>query len=159
MVSPANLVKNGGFECGLPPWTAGDVVNVIHKLSALGADGSATAFEWDQIGSPGPDSSRNPAFLTQDVSGLTAGKGYNLVFSVYFDACTSDFGFVGVRIGGQFGTTFNPCDRQQAAVGKFAQVTVSFTAAAATTDIRFEFVSGGKPQALIKIDQVAVTPA
>ena len=141
VVSPNNLVNNGGFECGLAPWTAGDVVNTAHKLSSPGADGSATAYEFDQTGPKDPDSDQNPAFLTQDVSGLVTGAGYNLLFSVFFDACTTDTGFVGVRIGGgsQGGTTFDACDRGQAAVGKFAQISIPFQATGTMTNVRLNF--------------------
>ncbi|CAF9937432.1 MAG: hypothetical protein HETSPECPRED_000537 [Heterodermia speciosa] len=158
VVAPNNLVQNGGFECGLPPWTAGDVVNTAHKLSSPGAAGSNTAYEFDQIGQPGPDSSRNPSFLTQSVPGLTVGAAYKLVFSLFFDACTSNTGFVGVRIGSQGGLTYDACDSGQAAVGKFFQYQLPFTADAATESLRFEFIIN-RPGAVVKIDNVAITPA
>ncbi|KAG6999516.1 mannan endo-1,4-beta-mannosidase B [Physcia stellaris] len=163
-VGPAgNLVKNGGFECGLAPWTAGDVVNTAHKLSSPGAGGSATAYEFDQIGPQDPDSNGNPAFVTQDVTGLTAGAQYNLIYSVRFDFTGPcyEVGFLGSRIGGpqsSQGETFDACDRGQSAVGQYAQSTVPFQATGATTNVRFEFLIG-KQGAVVRLDNVAVVPA
>lgn len=84
------------------------------------------AYEFDQTGQPGPDSSRNPSFLTQDIAGLTAGATYKLGYSLTFDACTPDTGFVGARIA-NIAATFDACDRAQAAVGKFFRNEVTFT--------------------------------
>ena len=92
------------------------------------------------------------------MGGFTVGASYKLVFSVFFDQCTQDTGFVGVRVGAQAGLTFDACDRNLAAVGKFYQVELLFTADAATESLRFEFLVG-RPGTVIKLDNVAITPA
>ena len=137
--------------------------NTAHKLSSPGAGGSATAYEFDQIGPQDPDSNLHPAFVTQDVTGLTAGARYNLIYSVRFDFSGPcyEVGFLGSMIGGPGtgqGETFDACDRGQIAVGQFAQSTVSFTATGATTNVRFEFLIS-KPGAVVRLDNVAVVPA
>lgn len=137
------------------------MVNTAHKLSSPGAGGSATAYEFDQIGPQDPDSNMHPAFVTQDVTGLTAGARYNLIYSVRFDfpGPCYEVGFLGSMIGGsQQGETFDPCDRGQIAVGQYAQSTVPFQATGATTNVRFEFVIA-KEGAVVRLDNVAVVPA
>ncbi|KAG6999657.1 hypothetical protein G7Y79_00033g068450 [Physcia stellaris] len=96
VVAPNNLVQNGGFECnGLAPWTAGDIFNTAHKLSTPGEGGVGVAYEFDQTGPPAPGA-RIPPFLSQQIVGLTAGATYELGYSLSFDACTADTGFVGM---------------------------------------------------------------
>lgn len=86
------------------------------------------AYEFDQTGPPAPGA-RIPPFLTQKIAGLTAGATYKLGYSLNFDACTADTGFVGVRIA-NIAATFDSCDREQAAVGKFFRNEVTFTVSA-----------------------------
>ena len=155
-MAPNNLIKNGGFECGLAPWTAGDVVNTTHKLSSPG-EASNTVYEFNQIGEPSLDSARNPAFVTQDVSGLTPGVDYVLSYSVFFDACPGT-GIVGTMINHAPVYTYGPCDFGLAAAGKYAPVKIPFTATAATENVRLEFLIG-RPGTVVRIDNVAVTPA
>lgn len=100
----------------------------------------------------------HPASVNQDVSGLTVGAAYTLSFSVYFDKCTQREGFVGVMLNHQPVFTFDSCDDGQQAVGNFYRVTVPFTAAANPENVRLEFLVG-EPNAVIKLDNVAVTPA
>lgn len=158
-MAPNNLIKNGGFECGLAPWTAGDVVNTTHKLSSPG-EASKTAYEFNQIGEPSLDSARNPAFVTQDVSGLTPGVDYVLSYSVFVDDCNRA-GTVGTMINHAAVSTFSPCDSGlETAAGKFTPFEIPFTATAATENVRLEFLVGRRgPETVIKIDNVAVTPA
>ena len=156
-MSPNNLVKNGGFECGLAPWTAGDATNTTHKLGTSG-EASNTAFEFIQVDEEGERATNyTPSFVTQDVSGLTPGAGYVLSYSVYFDAC-SNTGFLGVMINNRPFSSYASCDFGGAAADRFAPVKLSFTASVATEQVGFEFAAS-RPGAIIKVDNVAVTPA
>ena len=101
----------------------------------------------------------NPASVNQDVSGFTVGTAYTLSFSAYFDKCTTQEGFIGVKINQQPVFTFDACDQGQQAVGKFFRVTVpSFTATSPTENIRFEFLTG-EAREVVKLDNVIITPA
>lgn len=101
----------------------------------------------------------HPASINQDVSGLTVGASYTLSFSVYFDKCTQREGFVGVMLNHQPVFTFDSCDDGQQAVGKFYRVTLPpFTAAANPENVRFEYIIG-EPGAVVKLDNVVITPA
>ena len=150
----ANLVKDGNFECGLsPPWVPRILPDNYGKLSSPG-DNSPTAFEYDQYQVP-PDFF-TVSNLAQNITGLTVGKNYNVTYSAYFGACEPQYGFVGVM---PTGSTFDACDRGQAAVGKFFPVDAGqFTASATVQELRFDFVIGIRP-AVVKIDNVAVVPA
>lgn len=89
--------------------------------------------------------------------GLTVGQAYKLSFSYFFDACTQDTGFIGVRVAGG-GSTRDACDGGSVGVGKFATVVIPFTADARTQNIRFEFVVN-RVGTVAKIDNVVVVPA
>ena len=151
-----NLVQNGGFECGgLAHWVAVDVPNTSHDLSA--GDNSPTAYEFVQQGQP--FSPTNVTSLSQEVSGLIVGVAYTVSYSLFFSACTQTFGFVGITLSNhQAVTTFDACDYGQAAVGKFYATSLSFTATATSANLRFEFIIG-QPSALIRLDNIAITPA
>lgn len=117
-------------------------------------DNSPNAFEYDQYEVP-PDFF-NVSNLAQNITGLTVGKDYNVTYSVYFGGCEQQYGFVGVM---PTGYTFDACDRNAAAVGKFYPVSAgTFTASATVQELRFDFVIGVRP-AFVKIDNVAVVPA
>ena len=153
-----NLVQNGGFECGgLTSWTATDVTNTFHTLTI--GDNSANAFEFLQEGPVSSSASQNPASLSQQLNGLVVGASYTVSYSVYFDKCTTSEGFVGTRFPGYSGGfTYDACDNGQAAVGKYADTSFVFKAGATTEQLRFEFVVGS-PNAVIRLDNIAVTPA
>jgi len=119
-------------------------------------DNSPTAYQFLEHGEP--QSSTDVASLSQDVSGLTVGAAYTLSFSVYFSTCTTTFGFVGIMLNHQAVSTFDACDYGQAAVGKFYHTSISFTATANPTNLRFEFVIG-QPSAIVRLDNIAITPA
>ena len=154
-----NLVKNGGFEFGLSPWVADDVVNTKHGLTSPG-DNSPTAFEFDQAGPIDPDASMHPASVNQDVYGVTVGSPYIVTFSVYFDSCVPSDGFLGVMLNHEPVYTFDACDDGQVAVGAFHKVSLPFTASSNPENVRFEFViSRDTQRAMVKLDNVAVTPA
>lgn len=154
--TPANnLVQNGGFECGgLDHWTATDVANTYHSLVA--GENSPTAYQFLERGEP--QSNFNVASLSQDVGGLTVGAVYTLSYSAYFSACTGSFGFVGIMLNHQAVSTYDPCDYGQAGVGQFYRTSLSFTATANPTNVRFEFVIG-QPSAVVRLDNIAITPA
>ena len=154
--TPTNLVQNGGFECGgLSSWTATDVQNTYHTTTI--GDNSDSAFEFLQEGPVAASSSANSASLSQQLNGLVVGAVYKVSFSVYFNQCTSTEGFVGVRFPGYSGSyTFDSCDDGQAAVGKYADTSFTFTAGATSEQLRFEFIVD-EPNAIIRLDNIAVT--
>ena len=153
------MIKNGGFECGLTPWTAQDIVNSTHTLSSPG-DTSNTAFEFTQVGLQDPRGNPNTASLAQNIPELVDGAGYTLVFSLFFNAgsCTPQNGFLGVKIGANAVFIFRPCDQGQAAVGQFYRVVYTFTMDTGPKFLRFEFLCS-RPGTVVKIDNVAITPA
>ncbi|KAI4214636.1 MAG: hypothetical protein LQ351_002709 [Letrouitia transgressa] len=154
--TPANnLIKNGGFECGLAPWVAGDVTNTRHYVRGPG-DASPNAFEFNQVGPVDPASNQNPAFLTQDFT-ATAGTAYRLNFRTYFDKCTTREGFVGVRLNQAFGTTVDACDFGGSA-GSFKSNSITFTPTTNAVNVRFEFLTN-EPDAVFKLDNIAFVPA
>ncbi|KAL9592506.1 MAG: hypothetical protein Q9179_006646, partial [Wetmoreana sp. 5 TL-2023] len=130
-----SVVRNGGFECGLAPWTAEDVTNTKHAITSPG-DGSNFAYQFDQIGPVDPASNMHPA-----------------AFRTFFDKCTQQEGFVGVMINHQAVYTVDACDH---GAGLFTDNTVEFTAPADQTNLRFEFLTG-ESSATIKIDNVELS--
>ncbi|KAL9595393.1 MAG: hypothetical protein Q9219_006468 [cf. Caloplaca sp. 3 TL-2023] len=146
-------VINGGFECGLAPWVAEDIVNTKHSLASPGDD-STFAYEFDQIGPKGPDADMHPAAVYQDI-GLVSGVPYNLRFRTFFAKCsTGSEGFVGVMINRQPVYTVDACDK---GAGAFKDNLVQFYAPADSTNLRFEFLTG-ENEATFKIDNVSVMP-
>lgn len=89
---------------------------------------------------------------------IKTGVDYVLSYSVFFDACTQDTGFLGTMINHVPVYTYDACDFGLAAVGKFAPVSIPFTATAATEEVRLEFLIG-RPGAVVNVDNVAVIPA
>ena len=147
-----NIVKNGGFECGLAPWVAADVSGSTHAITSPG-DRSANAYEYDQVGPVTDDNYQRPASVNQDLS-VTVGQSYVLKFRTYFDKCTQSEGFVGVMISRQPVYTIDACDH---GAGLFTDNTLTFTAASNPLNLRFEFIIGENP-AVVKIDNVVVVP-
>ena len=134
------------------------MVNTVHKLSSPG-EASGTAYEFEKVGPGSPDADRNPAFVTQDVSGLIPGADYILSYSAFFDACVGvGTGLLGTMINRAPVYTYSGCDFGRAAAGKFAPVKIPFTATVATENVRLDFLAD-RPGTVIKIDNVAVTPA
>lgn len=97
----------------------------------------------------------HPASVNQGLTGLVAGAAYVLKFRTYFDKCTPSEGFVGVMLNHEPVYTVDACDH---GAGAFTDNTVSFTAAAAAANLRFEFIIGENP-AVVKIDNVVVVRA
>ncbi|KAL9611910.1 MAG: hypothetical protein Q9167_003463 [Letrouitia subvulpina] len=155
--SPANnLIKNGGFECGLAPWVGADVVNTKHYVRGPG-DASPNAYEFNQVGPVDDDSNMHPASVNQDIT-VIPGVEYVLHFRTYFDKCTGGEGFVGVMLNHEPEYTVDACDRYPSNVGAFGDNAITFTPDTSTENIRFEFLTG-EPDAVIKIDNVVVLPA
>ena len=153
--TPANLVQNGGFECGgLSSWTATDIPNTYHTTTI--GDNSDSVFEFLQEGPIAPTANQNPASLSQQINGLIVGNSYTLSFNWYFDKCTGSEGFIGIMIQGQPIATYDSCDYQQAAVGKYADASLVFTAGATSQQLKFEFLVG-ETNAVIRLDNIAVT--
>ena len=66
---------------------------------------------------------------------------------------------MGVMLNHDAVFTFDSCDQGQQAVGKFYRVTLPpFTASANPENVRFEFLIG-EPDAVVKLDNVVITPA
>ncbi|KAL9612601.1 MAG: hypothetical protein Q9167_002807 [Letrouitia subvulpina] len=155
-----NIVKNGGFECGLASWVAVDTYNNKHYVRGPG-DNSANAYEFNQVGDtqftqPGYVA----ASLSQNLT-VTVGKSYLLKFRTYFDKCTIGEGFVGVLLNGgdDAGYTVDACDRYPANIGQFGDNTVGpFTASTNPENLRFEFLID-EPDAVVKLDNIMVVPA
>ncbi|KAL9033344.1 MAG: hypothetical protein Q9214_007561, partial [Letrouitia sp. 1 TL-2023] len=160
--SPANnLIKNGGFECGLAPWIAADVVNTKHYVRYPNVNGpgesSPNAYEFNQVGPVDEDSNMHPASVSQDIT-VTAGVEYVLHFQTYFDKCTGGEGFVGVMLNHEPYYTVDACDRYPTYIDGFGDNAIIFTPDTTTVNVRFEFLTG-EPDAAIKIDNVSVLPA
>ncbi|KAL8918159.1 MAG: hypothetical protein Q9208_007511 [Pyrenodesmia sp. 3 TL-2023] len=150
---PVNdAVSNGGFECGLAPWVAVDIVNTRHSLTSPG-DASSFAYQFEQVGPKVPEADMNPAAVYQDLV-LTANVPYNLKFRTFFDKCTQDEGFIGVMINRSPIYTVDACDK---GAGAFKDNLVQFTAPADQTNLRFEFLTR-EASAVFKIDNVSVVP-
>lgn len=150
---PVNdAVSNGGFECGLAPWVAEDIVNTRHSLTSPG-DASSFAYQFEQVGPKVPEADMHPAAVYQDLV-LTANVPYNLKFRTFFDKCTQDEGFIGVMINRSPIYTVDACDK---GAGAFKDNLVQFTATADRTNLRFEFLTR-EPSAVFKIDNVSVVP-
>lgn len=145
--SPSNsVVQNGGFECGIHPWIGADLHRSTHSISSPG-DNSAFAYEYDQNGPLTPDPSANPASLSQQLL-VSVGQAYRLTFRTYFDACTTNEGFVGVMLNQVPVYTVDACDF---GAGAFKDNTVSFTAASSPLNLVFQFKTG-EIHAVVKID-------
>ncbi|KAI4185190.1 MAG: hypothetical protein L6R41_004276 [Letrouitia leprolyta] len=148
-----DVVRNGGFECGLAPWISQSLPGNSYTITSPG-DASTFAYEFDQTGPVSPSTNQNPAFLTQDI-GAVNGVPYNLRFRTYFDKCTGDEGFIGVKINNQPVYTVDACDGPAAT---FNDNLVQFFAPAdGSTNVRFEFLIGTTP-AVVKIDNVSAIP-
>ncbi|KAL8765583.1 MAG: hypothetical protein Q9194_006517 [Teloschistes cf. exilis] len=151
--TPANnVVRNGGFECGLSPWIAADVVNTRHSITSPGDD-SAFAFQFNQVGPVDPNG--GSASVSQDIS-VVVGRSYNLRFRTFFDKCTQGEGFIGVMINHQALQTIDACDFGTSDF-KF-NYPVSFTATTNPTNLRFELITG-EEDTVAKIDNVVVVPS
>lgn len=123
-----------------------------HSISSPG-DNSAFAYEYDQNGPLTPDPSANPASLSQQLL-VSVGQAYRLTFRTYFDACTTNEGFVGVMLNQVPVYTVDACDF---GAGAFKDNTVSFTAASSPLNLVFQFKTG-EIHAVVKIDNVVVVP-
>ncbi|KAI4269947.1 MAG: hypothetical protein L6R38_007279 [Xanthoria sp. 2 TBL-2021] len=151
--TPANnVVRNGGFECGLNPWIAADIPNSRHSIVSPG-DASNFAYQYEQVGPVTSDNYERPASVNQDLI-VTVGKPYVLKFRTFFDKCTQSEGFVGVMLNHSPVYTVDACDF---GAGAFKDNTVSFTPTVSPYNLRFEFIIAENP-ALVKIDNVVVTP-
>ncbi|KAL8636525.1 MAG: hypothetical protein Q9228_006085 [Teloschistes exilis] len=147
-----DAVKNGGFECGLAPWIATDIANTAHSITSPG-DASTYAYEFDQTRPINPTAKQNPASLNQNIPTVN-GIPYNLRFRTYFDKCTGNEGFVGVKVNGQPVYTVDACD---GTAGVFNDNLVQFFASSDSTNVRFEFLVG-ENNAVVKIDNVNAYP-
>ncbi|KAM0801180.1 hypothetical protein BDR22DRAFT_214586 [Usnea florida] len=134
-----NLVQNGGFECGIAPWIPTDIIHTTHSLTPpAAADNSLSAYQFTQSGPVDPSTDSNPASVNQDISPLTVGRPYVLTFRSYFAAPCGN-GFVGVMLNHQPVYTVDACDYR---AGVYNDNTVDFVAAAASENLRFEFLAG-----------------
>ncbi|KAL8668529.1 MAG: hypothetical protein Q9168_006842 [Polycauliona sp. 1 TL-2023] len=149
----ANVVRNGGFECGLAPWIAADIPNSRHSIASPG-DASTFAYEYEQVGPVTEDNYQRPGSVNQDLI-VTAGKPYVLTFRTFFDKCTQSEGFVGVMLNHSPVYTVDACDF---GAGAFKDNTVRFTPDVSPYNLRFEFIIAENP-AQVKIDNVVVVPA
>ena len=153
--TPANnIVKNGGFECGLAPWIATDSSGSRHSISQPG-DASNAAYQFN----PGPTSEEtfsHPANVRQELA-LTLGVSYVLRFRTFFDQCASLENYVGVYFSNQQLYQIDACGNGGVA-GRFFDNTVTFTAETSVGYLRFEFISVQVP-ATAKIDNVVVVRA
>ncbi|KAL9010962.1 MAG: hypothetical protein Q9173_004155 [Seirophora scorigena] len=147
-----DAVSNGGFECGLAPWVAVDIVNTKHSITSPG-DSSNFAYQFNQLGPKDPAADMNPAAVYQDLA-LVTNVPYNLTFRTFFDKCTQSEGFVGVMINRSPVYTIDACDK---GAGAFKDNLVQFTPTSDQTNLRFEFLTN-EPDAVIKIDNVSVVP-
>ncbi|KAL8993548.1 MAG: hypothetical protein Q9169_006268 [Polycauliona sp. 2 TL-2023] len=152
--TPANnVVRNGGFECGLAPWVAADIPNSRHSIVSPG-DASTFAYQYEQVGPVTDDNYQRPASVNQDLL-VTVGQQYVLKFRTFFDKCTPSEGFVGVMLNRQAVYTVDACDL---GAGAFKDNTVNFTPTVSSFNLRFEFIIAENP-AQVKIDYVVVVPA
>ncbi|KAL8724270.1 MAG: hypothetical protein Q9166_008040 [cf. Caloplaca sp. 2 TL-2023] len=152
--TPANnIVKNGGFQCGLAPWVAADIPNSRHSIASPG-DASNYAYQYEQVGPITDDNYQRPASVNQDLI-VTVGQNYVLKFRTFFDKCTQSEGFVGVMLNRSPVYTVDACDF---GAGAFKDNTVTFTPTVSPYNLRFEFIIGENP-AQVKIDNVVVVPA
>ncbi|KAL8854508.1 MAG: hypothetical protein Q9221_000779 [Calogaya cf. arnoldii] len=148
-----NIVRNGGFECGLAPWIAADIPNSRHSIVTPG-DASTFAYQYEQVGPITEDNYQRPASVNQDLI-VTVGQKYVLKFRTFFDKCTQSEGFVGVMLNYSPVYTVDACDF---GAGAFKDNTVSFTPTVSPFNLRFEFIIAENP-AQVKIDNVVVVPA
>ncbi|CAO1598328.1 hypothetical protein XANCAGTX0491_002097 [Xanthoria calcicola] len=147
-----NIVRNGGFECGLAPWIAADIPNSQHSLVSPG-DASNFAYEYAQVGPVTDDNYQRPGSVNQDLT-VTVNQAYVLKFRTYFDKCTQSEGFVGVMLNHQPVYTVDACDF---GAGAFKDNTVNFTPTVSPFNLRFEFIIAENP-AQARIDNVVVVP-
>ncbi|KAL8915004.1 MAG: hypothetical protein Q9171_000444 [Xanthocarpia ochracea] len=107
--TPANnVVKNGGFECGLAPWIATDSSGSVHSITQPG-DASNAAYQFN----PGPTSEEtfsHPANVKQNLTSLTVGAEYVLRFRTYFGQCARLTNYIRVFVLRSEVTTVDSCD-------------------------------------------------
>ncbi|KAL8685978.1 MAG: hypothetical protein Q9218_007429 [Villophora microphyllina] len=150
--TPANnIVKNGGFQCGLAPWIASDTSGSMHSITQSG-DASNAAYQFNP-GLTTEETFSDPANVKQDLT-LTVGADYVLEFRTFFDQCGRLENYVGVFLNNQQVYTIDACEHGGVA-GQFFDNTVNFTAAFNPESLRFEFISVELP-ATARIDNVVV---
>lgn len=132
------------------------MTNTSHTLTTI-ADRSNTAFEFQQNGLPA--SQTNVASLSQNVTGLTIGASYLLNWSVYFGACTPNYGFLRINLDHQLFATKNACDDSGAVVGRYGAFAGRFIATANPENLEFQFVIGNQTDsAVIRLDKLYISP-
>ncbi|KAI4209345.1 MAG: hypothetical protein LQ351_007708 [Letrouitia transgressa] len=144
-----NLVKNGGFECGLAPWVQ---YNAYHTEDRLYQDGdnSKNAYVFFEQGPP--DLSAPPSSLSQDVA-ITTGKYYILTFRFQSAGCGVD-GTLRLLLNGQIVDSENLCTVK---TYTYLDRAVGFTATGATVNVKFEFRTSDNAAAFI--DNIVLGPA
>ena len=150
--TPANnIVKNGGFECGLSPWIATDSSNSTHSISTPG-DASNSAYLFTS-GPVSEETFSDPANVRQDLA-LRAGAEYELRFRSFFNQCPRGEIYIGVFLNGRNIYQIDSCAHGGVA-GQFFDNTVVFTAETSVAYLRFEFIST-EITATAKIDNVVM---
>ncbi|KAL8928037.1 MAG: hypothetical protein Q9172_001092 [Xanthocarpia lactea] len=132
-----NIVKNGGFECGLAPWIATDSSGSIHSITQPGDAASNAAYQFN----PGPTSEEtflHPANIKQNLTALTVGAEYVLRFRTYFGQCARLTNYIRVFVGRWEVTMVDSCEN---VVGRYADNGAGFVAGAESGELVFEFVS------------------
>ncbi|KAL8858204.1 MAG: hypothetical protein Q9178_005216 [Gyalolechia marmorata] len=145
-----NIVKNGGFECGLAPWIATDSSGSMHSITQPG-DASNAAYQFN----PGPTSEEtfsHPANVKQNLTSLTVGGEYVLRFRTYFGQCARLTNYIRVFVGRLEVTTVDSCEK---VAGRYSDNVVGFVAGAGSGELVFEFISTDVP-ATTRIDHVVV---
>ncbi|KAL8835088.1 MAG: hypothetical protein Q9170_003465 [Blastenia crenularia] len=130
-----NLVKNGGFECGLSPWLQ---VNAYHTEDRLyqSGDNSPNGYVFFEMGPP--DLNVPPSSLSQDVA-VTAGRFYVLTYRTRSDGCDVD-GSLRVLLNGQVVDTQDVCTLRS---NTYLDRQVGFTATGGSVNVKFEFRTSG----------------
>ncbi|KAI8630807.1 hypothetical protein F5Y19DRAFT_34333 [Xylariaceae sp. FL1651] len=148
-----NVIPNGGFECGLAPWT----VQVPDPAASyfIGAPGylSSNSFQV-QFTPPArtPELGVSARIISAPVS-VQPNVPYQLTFWTYFD--NLDAGFIGVMFND---VPYYTIDAGDHGSGAFTLNTVNYTPTNATVTVKFEFLYTPTVAALDRIDSVTFAP-
>lgn len=152
--NPGNgIVQNGGFECGIAYWQTFATTGNTFQISSPGHTGSS-AFE-DRQNSLPADSGQAQAHILQVVT-VVPEQSYTLRFWTFFNPSDNN-GFIGVMLNGNPVATVDPFDAP--GVGVWKDRNITFTAASASLEVKFEFLYGGSVVQVDRIDDVSIIPS
>ncbi|KAI0123564.1 hypothetical protein BJ170DRAFT_697387 [Xylariales sp. AK1849] len=150
-----NIVPNGDFECGLPPWTVQvPDPSAAYSVTSPGHTGNK-AFEIDLVSSPStPDFGVNARIISPGLS-VVSGNSYQLRFWANFNDLRC--GFIGIMIEDQPVFTVDATDHGAASIGTWTENIVDYTPTTSTISIKFEYLLG-PALCHVKTDTITFTP-